>query len=117
VRVQAVSADSSDALLFWVDGSDAIGRRAPMRVAISADLELDLTARVLRRAGRLVHLRPLEYRLLAELARQRGTPVSRTWLLQHVWGARPSEGSRTIDVHVRWLREKLEPEPRHRSTS
>ena len=88
-------------------------RHAPTRLTIGPDLELDLTARALRRAGRLIHLRPLEYRLLSELARQRGTPVSRTWLLQHVWGSHPSDDSRTIDVHVRWLREKLEPEPRH----
>jgi two-component system response regulator MtrA len=86
---------------------------SPTRLLIGPDLELDLTARALRRAGRLIHLRPLEYRLLAELARQRGTPVSRSWLLQNVWGSRPSDDSRTVDVHVRWLREKLEPEPQH----
>jgi DNA-binding response OmpR family regulator len=86
-------------------------RGASSVVPIGLDIELDLVARALRRGGRRVHLRPLEYRLLVELARHPGRPVSRAALLQRVWGSEVHVGSRTVDVHIRWLREKLEPDP------
>jgi len=78
---------------------------------VAEGVELDLLGRTLRRNGRPVHLRPLEFRLLEELALQAGRPVSRAWLFQRVWGSRLGDGSRTVDVHVRWLREKLERYP------
>jgi DNA-binding response OmpR family regulator len=73
--------------------------------------ELDLTARALRRHGRLVRLRPMEFRLLEELARNPGRPVTREWLLRRVWGSHELDGSRTVDVHIRWLRAKVERDP------
>jgi DNA-binding response OmpR family regulator len=88
-------------------------QNAPETLPVGRDMDLDLSARALRRAGRLIHLRPLEFQLLAELARQAGRPVSRAWLLEHVWGSRTHLDSRTVDVHVRWLREKVEPDPDH----
>ena len=78
---------------------------------VAEGMELDLLGRTLRRNGRAVHLRPLEFRLLEELARQAGRPVSRAWLFQRIWGSRLADGSRTVDVHVRWLREKVERYP------
>ena len=78
---------------------------------VADGVELDLLARALRRDGRLVRLRPMEFRLLEELARHPGRPVARTRLLDRVWGRDHMAGSRTVDVHVRWLREKVEREP------
>jgi hypothetical protein len=86
---------------------------APRRLPVAYDTVLDLDARALRRRGRLIHLRPLESRLLEELARSPGRPLSRDLLMQRAWSSAPAHGSRTVDVHVRWLRQKLEPDPRH----
>ncbi len=86
---------------------------APRRLAVADDTVLDLDAGALRRQGRLIHLRPLEARLLEELARSAGRPLSRDLLIERAWRSAPPHGSRTVDVHVRWLRQKLEPDPRH----
>jgi DNA-binding winged helix-turn-helix (wHTH) protein len=85
---------------------------APRRLPVADDTVLDLDARALRRRGRLIHLRPLESRLLEELARSPGRPLSRDLLMERAWPSVPPHGSRTVDVHVRWLRQKLEPDPR-----
>ena len=85
---------------------------APRRLPVAGDTVLDLDARALRRRGRLIHLRPLESRLLEELARSPGRPLSRDMLMERAWTSLPPRGSRTVDVHVRWLRQKLEPDPR-----
>jgi DNA-binding response OmpR family regulator len=56
-------------------------------------------------------LKPKEYELLLYLARHRGQVMSRDNILERVWGWDFGGGSRTIDVHVRWLREKIETNP------
>jgi DNA-binding response OmpR family regulator len=85
---------------------------APRRLPVADDTILDIDARALRRHGRLIRLRPLESRLLEELARSPGRPLTRDWLVERAWPSPPPHGSRTVDVHVRWLRQKLEPDPR-----
>ncbi len=56
-------------------------------------------------------LSPREFSLLAELMRQQGAVLSRDLLLTRVWGYDYYGDSRTVDVHVRWLREKIEADP------
>ena len=83
---------------------------------VAGDIELDARGRTVRRAGRDVALKPKEFDLLYFLVKQAGQVFSREQLLEHVWGYEFFGGSRTVDVHVRWLREKLEEqpaEPRH----
>ncbi len=84
-------------------GSDAI--------PVGEDLVLDLVAHELRRDGRTVHLRPKEFGLLAMLAAHPGRAYTRRQLLDRVWGTEHGGDPRTVDVHVRWLRAKIEPEP------
>jgi DNA-binding response OmpR family regulator len=55
-----------------------------------------------------LHLKPKEYDLLLFLARHRGIALSRDLILERVWGWEFDGNSRTVDVHVRWLREKIE---------
>jgi DNA-binding response OmpR family regulator len=90
-------------------------RRASTRhgrtIGIGDRGELDLIAHELRRDGLPVHLRPKEYRLLALLALNPGRAFTRRQLLDRVWGPGHSADSRTVDVHVRWLRSKLESDP------
>jgi DNA-binding response OmpR family regulator len=75
------------------------------------DVEVDLNARVVRREGKAVHLKPRAFDLLAFLAQNRGRVFTRDQLLEHVWGYDFSGDTRTVDVHVRWLREKIEANP------
>jgi DNA-binding response OmpR family regulator len=75
------------------------------------DLTIDLGRREMYYKQQLVHLKPKEYELLVFLARNRGMVVSRDLILERVWGWDYDGGSRTVDVHVRWLREKVEEDP------
>ena len=70
------------------------------------DVEVDTAARLVRRAGELVHLTPMEFALLVRLAEQPGTVLTRDRLLSDVWGW-DHGGTRTVDSHVRALRRKL----------
>src|SRR5512133_496901 len=73
------------------------------------DLVLDLNRREVRLNNRLVPLKPKEFELLTFLAQHRGQVLSREFILEKVWGWDYIGDSRTVDVHVRWLREKIEP--------
>jgi len=77
------------------------------------DLTLDLSRGEALRSGQPLHLKPKEYELLVFLVRNRGLVLSRALILERVWGWDYVGGSRTVDVHVRWLREKIEPDPGH----
>jgi DNA-binding response OmpR family regulator len=93
------------------------GMREPTDAAaqqseISAgSLVLDLRGRTVRRDGVEVQLKPKEFDLLAFLVKHAGRVFTREQLLEQVWGYQFFGGSRTVDVHVRWLREKLEESP------
>ena len=80
---------------------------------IGPGIRLDLAARRVLRDGRDVHLRPKEFALLALLASDPGRVYTRDELVDLVWGARYRGNVRTVDVHVRWLRAKLERDPSH----
>jgi DNA-binding response OmpR family regulator len=84
---------------------------APDEILTFGDLTIDLTRREVVRQGELLHLKPKEYELLVFLARNRGIVLSRDLILERVWGWDYDGGSRTVDVHVRWLREKIETDP------
>jgi DNA-binding response OmpR family regulator len=77
----------------------------------AGDLRIDLTRREVTCGGEAVHLKPKEYDLLAFLVRNRDMALSRDLILERVWGWDYDGGTRTVDVHVRWLREKIEPDP------
>jgi DNA-binding response OmpR family regulator len=77
----------------------------------SGDLALDLTARRVSVSGREIKLSHKEFDLLAALVRNKGAVLSRDLLLDQVWGYDHVGDDRTVDVHVRWLREKLEADP------
>ncbi len=83
----------------------------PGDVLTSGDLRLDLTARRVALAGRPITLAPREFDLLALLMRHRGAVMSRDLLLARIWGEDYVGDARTVDVHIRWLRQKLENDP------
>ena len=78
---------------------------------VFGDLVIDLSRREVTSGGEIFHLKPKEFDLLVFLARNRGIVLSRDLILERVWGWDFDGGSRTVDVHVRWLREKVETEP------
>lgn len=75
------------------------------------DLEVDLVSHGASLAGSPLHLKPKEFDLLAFLMSHRGRAFSRDQLLEQVWGYDYAGDTRTVDVHVRWLREKVEADP------
>ena len=78
---------------------------------IFGDLVIDLARHEVLRQGEPLRLKPKEYDLLVFLARNKGIVLSRDLILERVWGWDYNGGSRTVDVHVRWLREKIESDP------
>lgn len=90
-------------------------RRNPKQTAAerlaSNDLALDLVARKAYKGSTELNLSYKEFDLLAELIRNPGIVLSRDLLLTKVWGYDFYGESRTVDVHIRWLREKIEDEP------
>jgi two-component system, OmpR family, response regulator len=74
------------------------------------DLEMDLLARKVKRAGKQIDLLPREFRLLEYLMRHEGNVVTRTMLLENVWDYHFDPQTNVIDVHVARLRQKIDRE-------
>jgi DNA-binding response OmpR family regulator len=94
----------------------AVMRRSPGHPTlqdelISNDLRLSLTGRRLFINGEERKLSNKEFDLLAELMRNRAVVLSRDLILTKVWGYDYFVDKRTVDVHIRWLREKIEDDP------
>ncbi len=120
-RLDALRAGADEALADTIHPTELGARltlleeRARPRPAslltVSDETELDLAAHEVRRSGSLVHLRPKEFQLLSVLASHPGRAYTRRQLLDRVWGTGHEGDPRTVDVHVRWLRSKIEPRP------
>ncbi len=91
--------------------SAAVDEFADVDALKSGDLEIDSTSHIVRRGGERLELKPREFDLLALLAKNRGRAFTRDQILERLWGHDYYGDSRTVDVHIRWLREKIEPEP------
>ena len=77
----------------------------------SGDLEIDLASHSAKLRGEPLAMKPREFSLMALLMANRGRAFTRDQILERLWGHDYFGDSRTVDVHVRWLREKIEPEP------
>jgi two-component system alkaline phosphatase synthesis response regulator PhoP len=86
------------------------GTVAPERL-VSGDLRLDLTARRAHLGDDELQLSHKEFALLAELMHNQNAVLSRDLILTKVWGYDYYGDKRTVDVHIRWLREKIERDP------
>ncbi len=91
---------------------EALVRRAraetPTTTLRVGDLEMDLLARVVKRAGQVIDVQPREFRLLEYLMRHQGQVVTRTMLLENVWDYHFDPQTNVIDVHVSRLRRKID---------
>lgn len=79
----------------------------------AGELKLDTGSRRVWRDNIEITLAQKEFDLLACLVRNRGMALSRDVLLERVWGYDFAGDNRTVDVHIRWLREKIEADPSH----
>ena len=79
----------------------------------AGELEADLARHQVSMRGSPLDLVPKEFDLLVFLMRNRGQVFSRDHLLEKVWGYEYAGGTRTVDVHIRWLRQKIEADPSH----
>jgi two-component system OmpR family response regulator len=100
----------------------AMLRRATMTEKASAreestlrvdDVEIDLARHQVGRGGSPLNLTRKEFDLLAFLVKNRNIVFSREQILEKVWGDDYYGSDRTVDVHIRWLREKIEADPAH----
>jgi DNA-binding response OmpR family regulator len=95
----------------------AVMRRAPVRPLSQQDeitcdeIRMNMTGRRVFKSDDEVKLSNKEFDLLAELMRNRGAVLSRDLILTKVWGYDYFVDKRTVDVHIRWLREKIEDDP------
>jgi DNA-binding response OmpR family regulator len=86
---------------------------APAAALVFGELEVRPQEGTVRRGGQDVRLSKTEFRLLCELAQRAGTVLSREALLAAVWGYDYFGDGRLVDVHIRRLRTKVEPDPSH----
>lgn len=97
---------------------EALLRRAPAASATPdgfrfGDVTIDFRRAEVTKAGNPVELSAREFKLLRYFAEHPGATISRDELLNEVWGYHAMPSTRTVDVHVAWLRQKLETNPRH----
>jgi two-component system alkaline phosphatase synthesis response regulator PhoP len=93
-------------------------RRAPLMAHPSegyqfGDVRVDFRRAEVTRAGAPLELSAREFQLLKYFIEHRGATLTREELLNEVWGYNSMPSTRTVDVHVAWLRQKIEPNPRH----
>ncbi len=97
---------------------EALLRRAPSKPSPHSDsyqfdsVKIDFRRAEVEREGRKIELSAKEFQLLRYFVEHREATLSRDELLNEVWGYDATPTTRTVDVHVAWLRQKLEPNPR-----
>lgn len=93
--------------------AETAGQTSPGKETIHRinDLEIHIGRRQAILCGKPLNLAPKEFDLLVILAENRGLVLSRSQLLEKVWGYDYVGNTRTVDVHIRWLRQKIEAEP------
>jgi two-component system alkaline phosphatase synthesis response regulator PhoP len=97
---------------------EALLRRAPATGGVSleryqfGEVTVDVRKAEVTKSGSVVELSAKEFHLLRYFIEHRGATLSREELLHQVWGYQATPSTRTVDVHVSWLRQKLEPNVR-----
>ena len=96
------------AVLRRIESSRDEGEHVKMR---AAGIDMDVVRRHVSIGGRIIHLPLKQFELLKILMANKGRVVSREDLICAVWGSDAADNTGTLDVHIRWLREKLEDDP------
>ena len=96
-----------------VKSSAAVDEKTTPAPMLYGNLNIDMMRREATLDGHVLALKPKEFELLVYISRHKGQVLSREAILQQVWGWNYFGDSRTVDVHMRWLREKIEVDPSH----
>jgi DNA-binding response OmpR family regulator len=88
------------------------GEALPEEPIASGELTIDFERRMVTLGGEEIRVTYVEFEILGALARSPGRVLTRETLLEHVWGDSEYRDPRTVDVHIRHLREKLEQDPK-----
>lgn len=117
-RVQGLDAGGDDylvkpfALSELIARVNALGRRAPLQsdaeVLKVADLEMNVATRVVTRSGKCIELLPREFQILEALLRNKGRVVTRSMLLERVWGLHFEPKTSVVETHISRLRARLD---------
>lgn len=86
-------------------------KETPQETLAFGKLVINTTRHEVTLAGEVISLKPKEYELLLFFAEHRGQMLTREFILERVWGWDYVGDSRTVDVHIRWLRKKIEDDP------
>jgi len=89
------------------------GTKDGLTVLAAGDVQVDTGRREVICRGERVLVKPKEFELLAYLLANKGQALSREQITEKVWGYEYEGDTRTVDVHIRWLREKIEVDPGH----
>ncbi|MDE2968926.1 MAG: response regulator transcription factor, partial [Chloroflexota bacterium] len=91
--------------------SAGMGEAASQEVLTSGDLVVDLASHTVTLAGEQIDMKPREFDLLALLVANKGRAFTRDQILERLWGRDYIGDTRTVDVHIRWIRQKIEEGP------
>jgi DNA-binding response OmpR family regulator len=87
-------------------------QKTKSKAVCAGEMILDLEKATLKKNGSEIHLTPKEMKVMALLMTNVGKVVSRSELMQEVWDTEYLGDTRTLDVHICWLRQKIEEDPR-----
>ncbi len=93
--------------------SASAGVKGDATVLDIGGIQVDTSRREVHCRGEKISLKPKEFELLTFLMANKGQALSREQVLEKVWGYNYEGEARTVDVHIRWLREKIETDPGH----
>jgi DNA-binding response OmpR family regulator len=99
--------------LFRRSEAAALAAEAPPAIVDLGPVQADLAGHRLLRDGQVLPVKPKAFELLAFLVRHPGQVFTRDQLLERVWGYDYAGETRTVDVHVHWLRSQIEEDPSH----
>lgn len=98
-------------MLAKIDG--IFKRRYALDTLSDGELVVNRAARTVTRGGKIVEMRVKEFDLLVLLMEQKGRALSKEYIFNQIWGNESISEPQTLTVHIKWLREKIEEDPKY----